>query len=465
MFYFLFILVSIYTLFTFWFAISSFRERVLRAGILGLILSLIMAVALALCAWAWVTNLLSGTLAQTIQVIVGVILALFTLSMLIPLGRRPEALSGTKGMREGEPERFNQKDTAFNVAHVGGYGPEVGKQRWALQSRDPFGGIYWTLVMGLRGQVDGRVNPKKREDTSPEEITKEIKRTARYAGADMVGVTIVKEDFTYSENFSYEESKLEVGPAVTTPIDLKHKYVILFGKEMSFERIQNTLTEKNEESLGEIGKTYYELAQIACGVAAFIRQLGYSAKAQHIRNEQIFHIPHAIDAGLGEQGRHNYLITGKYGPRIRLASVTTDLELVEDKPVDIGVQDFCENCRLCEINCPSQALAAEKTVVRGYRKWPQEQEKCFLFWVTGGNTMGCTMCLKVCPWNKARTFVHKVSFFVATRSVVARRVLFWITVIFYGRKIYWEKTPLPERIELPPEIQALVDSYKSDNSR
>ncbi|TET86476.1 MAG: 4Fe-4S dicluster domain-containing protein [Desulfobacteraceae bacterium] len=465
MFSFIFILVSIYTLFTFWFAISSFRENFPRAGILGLIASLIMAVALALYAWAKVAGLLEGSMAQTLQLVFGIVMFLFMLAMFIPLGRNPKALEGAKGMLEGNTEKFNQKDTAFNVAHVGGYGPEVGKQRWALQSRDPFGGIYWTLCMGLRDQADGKVKPKKTEGLSPGEITKEIKRTARYAGADLVGITTVKKDFTYSDNFSYEDSKLEVGPAVTTPVDLKHKYVIVFGKEMSFKRIQNTLTEKNEESLGEIGKTYYELAQIACGVAAFIRQLGYSAKAQHIRNEQIFHVPHAIDAGLGEQGRHNYLITKKYGPRIRLASVTTDLELVEDKPVDIGVQDFCQNCRLCEINCPSQALAAEKAVVRGYRKWPQEQEKCFLFWVTGGNTMGCTMCLKICPWNKPRTFVHKVSFFAATRSVVARRILYWITVIFYGRKIYWEKTPLPERIELPPEIQALVDSYKSDNSR
>lgn len=465
MFFFIFVLVSIYALFTFWFAISSFRENLSRAGILGLIASLIMAIALALYTWAKVTGLLEGSMAQTLQLIFGIIMFLFTLTMFIPLGRNPKALEGTKGMLEGNTERFNQKDSAFNVAHVGGYGPEVGKRRWALQSRDPFGGIYWTLCMGLRGQADGQVNPMKTEGLSPRGMTKEIKTIARYAGADLVGITTVKKDFTYSDNFSYEDSQLEVGPAVTTPVDLKHKYVIVFGKEMSFERIQNTLTEKNEESLGEIGKTYYELAQIACGVAAFIRQLGYSAKAHHIRNEQIFHVPHAIDAGLGEQGRHNYLITKKYGPRIRLASVTTDLKLVEDKPVDIGVQDFCQHCRLCERNCPSQALAVEKAIVRGYRKWPQEQKKCFLFWVTGGNTMGCTMCLKVCPWNKPRTFVHKASFFAATRSVVARRVLYWITVIFYGRKIYWKKTPLPERIELPPEIQALVDSYKSDNSR
>jgi epoxyqueuosine reductase QueG len=172
-----------------------------------------------------------------------------------------------------------------------------------------------------------------------------------------------------------------------------------------------------------------------------------------VRNEQILQVPHAVDAGLGEQGRHNYVITEKYGPRVRLATVTTDLELIADKPIDIGVQDFCESCRLCEINCPAQALAAEKTVVRGYRKWPQDYTKCFGFWVTGGNTFGCTLCLKVCPWNKPRTFVHRVSMYGAARSVVARRVLYWISLIFYGKLHRWKRLPLPDEIEMPPETQ------------
>lgn len=462
MFCFNFAFLSIFVLFTLWFAVSSFRERVLRAGILGLLLTLVLAAGLGLYGWAFREGLLAGFFMTVLQWTGGGVMAAFTVSMFLPIGRRPEALKGTEGMRAGQGERFNQKDTAFNIAHVGGYGPDVGKKRWALQSRDPFAGIYWTLCMGMRGQAEGKVNPVKQTGFTPEQITREIKKIARYAGADLVGITRVKEDFTYKENFSYEKSRLEIGPAVTVPVDLKHRYAIAFAREMSYDRIQNTLTDRNEESLGEIGKTYFELAQIACAVAAYIRQLGYSARAHHIRNEQVFHVPHAVDAGLGEQGRHNYLITRQFGPRVRLSSVTTDLELVEDKPVDIGVQDFCENCRLCQINCPSQALAAEKALVRGYRKWPQEQEKCFLFWVTGGNTMGCTLCLKVCPWNKPRSFVHRVSFLAASRSLLARRVLYWITLIFYGRMTRWKRAPLPERIELPPEIQALVDGYKKE---
>ncbi len=237
-------------------------------------------------------------------------------------------------------------------------------------------------------------------------------------------------------------------------MDLKHRYVIVLGKEMDYRKVHTTLTEKNEENLGEVGKTYYENAQIACALASYIRQLGYSARAHHLRNEQIFHVPHAIDAGLGEQGRFNYLINGRFGPRIRLASVTTDMELVEDRPVDIGVQDFCNYCRLCETNCPPQAIPKQKSIGRGYKKWVQDQEKCFRFWVSGANTFACSLCLKICPWNKPPSFVHKISFFSATRSVIGRRILYWIHVLFYGKRIQWERIPHQEEAEMPPETQS-----------
>ncbi len=454
MFYFLFVLVSIFTLYAFWFGVTVLREKVLRPGILGLLTFLGMAVALGIYAWAHGAGHLSSPVAQGTQIVVAVLIVLFTVAMFIPIGRNPKALEGTRGMIEGAPEKFNQKDTAFNVAHVGGYGADVGKKRWALQSQDVFGGIYWTLVMGLRHQVDGEVNPvKQREGVSPEKVTREIKRMAKYVGADLVGVTTVKRDFTYSDAFSYEDSKLETGPAVTTPVELSHKYVIVMAKEMDYEAVNTTLTEKNERNLAEVGKAYYEVAQVAVALASYIRALGYPARAHHLRNEQIFHVPHAVDAGLGEQGRFNYLITPEYGPRVRLSAVTTHLGLLEDKPVDMGVQGFCLNCRLCETNCPSNAIEKEKGLVRGYRKWPQAFEKCFLFWVSGANTFACTLCLKICPWNKPRFLVHKINFFAASRSTVARRFLYYMAIIFYGKKIKVERVPHEGEVEMPLETK------------
>lgn len=114
-------------------------------------------------------------------------------------------------------------------------------------------------------------------------------------------------------------------------------------------------------------KNYAKGAHIATQVAAFIANLGYSARANHLRHYDALLVPLAVDAGLGELSRMGYLITEEYGPRIRLGAVTTDMPLITDKPVDIGVEDFCSICKKCAVCCPSKSIPAEKerTVVKG----------------------------------------------------------------------------------------------------
>jgi len=78
-----------------------------------------------------------------------------------------------------------------------------------------------------------------------------------------------------------------------------------------------------------------------------------------------------VDAGLGEVGRLGYLLTKEFGPRIRLGAVTTDLELIPDKPVDIGVKDFCKICKKCAVCCPSRSIPVEEDpeVINGTLRW------------------------------------------------------------------------------------------------
>jgi epoxyqueuosine reductase QueG len=83
-----------------------------------------------------------------------------------------------------------------------------------------------------------------------------------------------------------------------------------------------------------------------------------------------------VDAGLGELGRFGYLITRKFGPRVRLAAVTTDLPLIADKPADIGVEDFCRDCKKCALCCPSNSIAMDdKIEVNGTLRWKLDEQK------------------------------------------------------------------------------------------
>jgi hypothetical protein len=45
---------------------------------------------------------------------------------------------------------------------------------------------------------------------------------------------------------------------------------------------------------------------------------------------------------------------------------------------------------------------------------------------------------------------------------VGRWALYLIALIFYGRETKWEKLPLPDHIELPPEIKEMIATGPMD---
>ena len=93
----------------------------------------------------------------------------------------------------------------------------------------------------------------------------------------------------------------------------------------------------------------------------------------------------AIEAGLGEYGRHGLLINQKFGPNIRIAKVFTDLPLQIDQPVQFGVKAFCGICRKCANNCPVRAIPSSEpqstppnfSSQKGITKWNSQCREVF----------------------------------------------------------------------------------------
>ncbi|MCK4272312.1 epoxyqueuosine reductase [bacterium] len=102
------------------------------------------------------------------------------------------------------------------------------------------------------------------------------------------------------------------------------------------------------------------LDTVAFRVANLIEQWG--CRAMPIAASQIIdwrrqssHVSHkkvAVLAGLGWLGRNNLLVTPRYGARIRLVTVLTDLPLKVDEPL----QEDCASCRDCLTVCPAGAI-------------------------------------------------------------------------------------------------------------
>jgi len=184
----------------------------------------------------------------------------------------------------------------------------------------------------------------------------------------------------------------------------------------------------------ESSKRYLQASLIAIWLASYIRGLGYRARAHIDMNYQLILPAVAADAGLGETGRLGLLIHPRYGPRIRLAAVSTDLPLIADKPISFGVQAFCGDCKKCALNCPAGAISfGDRKMVRDVLKWSSNQEACYRYWRQAGTD--CGMCIRVCPYSRPDTIVHNIVRLTAKNSPLGRKLAIAGDGLFYGKKI------------------------------
>ncbi len=240
--------------------------------------------------------------------------------------------------------------------------------------------------------------------SDPKEMTRIVKKAAVYLGASDVGICKVDPRWIYSHRFN--PYRKEHAPIDDIPKEFEHAIVLLH--EMNYQLMRTSPT------YGEFatsGRGYSMMAYVASSVAHYIRALGY--KAVPCGNDTALSVPMAIDAGLGELGRNGILITPKFGPRVRISKIFTDLPLVPDKPIELGVREMCEVCGKCAKSCPGQAISDGEPTTEGLTisnnhglyKWYINPEKCFQFW--GRNKGSCGNCIRVCVFNKPDTKFHR----------------------------------------------------------
>lgn len=289
----------------------------------------------------------------------------------------------------------------------------------------PFLAATFEVLENLTRDVDWSPAPIEPQavQASPDEFTRRIKGFARYLGAAAVGTTRLNPAYVYSH----------IGRSPGTwgePIELDHSHAIAIAVEMRHEMIRHA---PGGPVITETAFQYFEAAKIATQVARYINLLGYEARAHVDGNYRVLCVPIAVDAGLGELGRLGLLMTPRFGPRIRLAIVTTSLPLLQDPPLHFGVQDFCRICRKCATCCPSASIAAtEQQVHNGVEKWQSNQESCYHFWRIQGTD--CCVCINVCPYSHPATPLHNLVRWAVRRNHLARRLALWGDDFFYGRR-------------------------------
>ena len=227
----------------------------------------------------------------------------------------------------------------------------------------------------------------------------EIKALARAVGADKVGFADLS---SYEDEFGISKRLLKkYSRAISIGVVLPREVIETIGPDgpspayARCYRRANALLDRAAREIASFcsSKGYRALAVPASRITDWERQLGL-----------ISHKAAAVLAGLGWMGKNLLVITPDHGPRVRFATVLTDMPLEVGKPV----RSKCGPCRACVEACPAGAIRdvsfdlkpRSRNEVFDYRAC---LEKLMEFARRPGiGELICGICIKACPYSSAQ---------------------------------------------------------------
>jgi ferredoxin len=282
------------------------------------------------------------------------------------------------------PEHKEMDDHLRSQPHINGEGTATFDP-----VNSPFSDAGFMLLDDLNRLVDG---PPKGAlvDGSAELFTRRLKSFSQFIGAKVVGIAKMEDDFYYSK---LGRPTRDYGKEVTRT----HLYGLVIGVEMDKDMINRA---PQIEEVFAVTKGYVDAAMIGLWMTYYIKTLGYDARAHIDGNYEVIATQVAEAAGLGETGRNGLLISPDYGQRLRFSVVTTDMPLLVDEPIDLGMKRFCELCNKCSKSCPGQAISHLPMTEdeSGNKRWKIKHEDCYKMWRRIGTD--CGVCLSVCPFSQ-----------------------------------------------------------------
>ena len=248
--------------------------------------------------------------------------------------------------------------------------------------------------------------------TDPISNANNVKAAAYFLGCDAVGISRCPEWTWYSHN------------AAGVPIEPPHDQAISIIIDQGYETMEGASGD-DWISVAQSMRAYLRFSLLGGVIANHIRALGYPAKAHSVLDGEVLQPPLLLLAGLGEVSRIGEVILNPYlGPRLKSGAVTTTMPLAHDKPIDFGLQAFCENCNKCARECPSGAITAgPKLMFNGYEIWKSDSQRCTTYRITTPGGAMCGRCMKTCPWNLEGLFAEKPFRWAAMKIPQAARML------------------------------------------
>jgi reductive dehalogenase len=244
----------------------------------------------------------------------------------------------------------------------------------------------------------GTVNAQRTKVADPKVMARHIKRVARHLGADLVGIAAANPAFMYAAGSRYvQDGEANDAYQKMTPDALAKRfpYVIQATVAWDYDTLQ-----AHRHHVGDMSyhSSSMRAAMVLKSLEGYIKELGYTAIRGAVNPQGA-----GLAAGLGELGRNGMMITEKYGARVHMPDpILTDMPLAPDKPIDIGVEDFCKICRKCANNCPTNSISfGPKVIYNGIEKYKINWLTCYKIRpFVADHYASCLTCVAVCPFTK-----------------------------------------------------------------
>lgn len=328
----------------------------------------------------------------------------------------------TEDKMNGDSWRDRMADVAKGkmLKGITGYGQlEYAFSEASWRSYRPYDGsplMAWVEEADLRRPVEQGLKAEGHLwNGSPTQNSSIIKQTASFFGAAAAGIAEVNQLWFYSNDknglpvvFSPTAEHAEINAeANIIPAHLNRVIVMLVAQNREL-----AVFSPSPLAGAAVGLGYSQMAELTSKVTTLIRGLGYDAIP--MGNDTSLSIPLAIDAGLGEAGRHGLLLHPDYGSLVRICKVLTDLPLEIDQPIAFGAAGICRSCTICAENCPARAISFERETTYdvicpsnndGIKRWPVDSWSCLKFWASNGKD--CGICQAVCPFSRTKAIGAK----------------------------------------------------------
>ncbi|SFR41818.1 reductive dehalogenase [Litoreibacter janthinus] len=242
---------------------------------------------------------------------------------------------------------------------------------------------------------DGEAASVHDSTKDPARNASNIKAALYWLGVDAAGISACP-DWTY---YSHD--------AAGQPITPYHSNAISMIIDQGHETMEGASGD-DWIACAQSMRAYLRFSLLGGVLAQHLRNLGYTARVHSVMDDEVLHPPLLLLSGLGEVSRIGEVILNPFlGPRLKSGVVTTNMPMTHDKPIDFGLQKFCEACNKCARECPSGAITAgPKLMFNGYEIWKSDSQKCTTYRVGQKNGAMCGRCMKTCPWNLEGLFAE-----------------------------------------------------------